>query len=77
MAIRDAPRTPSYDEETLLQDLASGMSYDDFADEYDLDPLDADTVVADLKHHYDIVRRRIDRNWIWVLADPFDALDGG
>ncbi len=76
MAIRNGTDVPAYDEAALLRDLATGMSYDDFARDHDLDPLAADTVVADLKHRYDIDRQKVERDWVWVLADPFDALEG-
>lgn len=71
-------RVPSYDERALLVGLTTGLSYDDLSDRYGLDPLDADRVIADLRHSYEIVRRKAERGWVWALGeDPFDALEEG
>lgn len=76
MGIRSSRPTPSYDEDSLLRGLATGLTYDELERDHGLLPGDADRVVADLRLEYDIERVKLSRGRVWALSDPLAILDG-
>lgn len=64
----------TYNEQDLLYDLATGMTYDDFNELYGMDVVQADRTIADLKHDHNIKRQKFDDEWQWVFAEPLEEL---